>query len=179
MNLNESIISIGQTDFENAIKYGKRSNEIAGYTAPSLTELSYEFLKFKLPEYINNCQFEELIIGLFRDLGHNVFDYEFNNVDIKDALYFLCYVTDEVRDINKLELEYLSNDPDTELTQAGVNELNILGESNLIDSLANGDILKYDSIVKLKYSRIFDKQLMTVIHSRIQKKLQEIRSRKK
>lgn len=58
---------------------------------------------------------------------------------------------------------------------AGINELNILGDVNLIDALAGGDVLKWEAILDLPYGTIFDKQLRDNILAKIDKKLAENR----
>jgi hypothetical protein len=56
---------------------------------------------------------------------------------------------------------------------AGIRDLDILGDIATIDNLAGGDILKWNQIIELPYSMIFDKQLKNTIEHRISKKMNE------
>ncbi len=64
------------------------------------------------------------------------------------------------------------------MIQAGIKDLDVLGDFVMIDNLSGGDPLKYSSIENLPYSVIFNKQLKNTIENRVQKKLIEIQKEK-
>ena len=78
-----------------------------------------------------------------------------------------------------MEEQYLFSPPDSKLLQAGIKELDVLEDYNLIDTLANGDILKWKKIRKMPYSEVFNKQLKNTIEGRINKRLVEINKNQK
>jgi hypothetical protein len=69
--------------------------------------------------------------------------------------------------------------PDSDEIRAGVEELERFGFLNTLDRLAGGDVLKYDSILKEPAIKIYNKLLKDFIDSKIQKRLFEIKNKKK
>ena len=69
--------------------------------------------------------------------------------------------------------------PEPEMVAAGINELDELGDTNLIDALAKGDILKWEQVKDLPYEKIFDKQRKSTIESKIERKLRKNQKNKK
>ena len=101
---------------------------------------------------------------------------EKNNI----KLLFIFWVREQYEKINKLEETHLYNPPDSKLLQAGIKDLDILGDINTIDSLANGNVLDWlkNKIGLLPYSTIFNKLLKNTIEARINKNLIEINKQK-
>ena len=78
--------------------------------------------------------------------------------------------------IERLEVEGKMITPviSAEQKQAGIDNFDKLGIFNTIDMLAQGDPLKYDKILRLDYSTIFNKLLHSNISSNFDKKLNDI-----
>lgn len=76
---------------------------------------------------------------------------------------------DEREAIANLEAQNLRSEPDSDLMQAGISQMEIFGDMNTIDAMADGDILKYEKIKELPYHVIFDKTLMGITQRRIEK----------
>lgn len=57
---------------------------------------------------------------------------------------------------------------------AGFSELDIFGEANTVDSLAGGDILKWNQIEELPYYQVFTKLYLDKVRNKVEKKYSEI-----
>lgn len=167
---------LNQKEFDFLIKNGKRNNVAMGYEAKGLHLLPYQFVKHTLASFVESLDFTGLILTYLRYSGHNVFDYEIENLAPNDGMALVCWIFDEYNAIIKLENEYLKGDPDPDLYRAGINRLNQFGDMCLIDALSDGDLLKHDIIRSQPYYVIFDKQLKGMIEGEIQKSLQKIRT---
>lgn len=165
---------ISKEDLEFIIKNGKRSNEINGYHAEGIIYLSYNFVKIELPSLLQKGDLQAIVKEFFKEVNHTIK----GKIKVSEVMSFVLWLKDELERVYGLESEYLQSPPDNDLREAGIEELNELGELNIIDSLAGGDMLKWEAIKKLPYHMIFDKQRKTVIEAKIQKRLSEIMKRK-
>lgn len=175
MSFNLAIAQLSESDLLFLMKNGKRSSSLNGFDFESLIHFSFKFLKETLPDLIKKGNFERLFIEAFRERGIFVFYPDINRLDYNDMMYHLFWILDELTAIAKMEKEYLSSDADNRLVAAGIHHLDQFGNLNLIDSLAGGDILKWQEVQKLPYSVIFDKQYKTIIEANIQRKLAKIK----
>jgi len=94
-----------------------------------------------------------------------------------DFMYFLKWLEDQFKTLNERE-EQLNHDPKPELLEAGINELQVFGYLNVVDSLAGGDILKWKEISTLPYKEVYTKLLKEKVTNTIQERLLEIQKRK-
>ena len=179
MSFNAALSKISEDEFQFLMKNGIRSSVLNDFDFKSLIYNSFGFIKDTLPELIDKGDFERLIFEFFKDRKINLFICDIDRINYNEILYFLFWAKDELVMISKLEQEYLSAEPDIDLIAAGINEMNQFGDLNTIDSLANGDILKWEEIKKLPYNKVFDKQYKSVVEARIQKKLVKIKSKPK
>lgn len=120
-----------------------------------------------------------MIIESFRDRGLHYFIPDINQMPFNDILYFIFWIKDELETISNLESTYLVSDTDPDLAAAGVADLNKFGDINTIDSLAGGDVLKWEEVKRLPYHVIFDKQLKNITENSIEKKLLKIKNKPK
>lgn len=162
---------LGNATVEILTKRSKRLNTIAGEAFDDLTFLPYELLKHEIPNLVKQAKFEQVIFEIVRLRRNTVTLQEIEQLDNHDKLMFVFWVNDQYQLIANLEQQYLSTPPDPKLVNAGIKDLDVLGDVNLIDSLAGGDILKWEAVRNLPYAMIFDKQLKTTIENRINKKL--------
>lgn len=159
-------------------KFAKPRNKICGVTIDDLTFLPYNILKKKIPELFEEQKFDEAIHLILKHYKKNItfirVKLERNNI----KLLFILWVKKQYELINETESKYLFNPPDMKLLQAGIRELDILGDINTIDALADGDVLKWQKIESLPYETVFNKLLKNTIEARINKKLVEINKQK-
>ncbi|TSE05243.1 hypothetical protein [Aquimarina algiphila] len=154
-------------------KYVKPSNKIGKKEGKELLKIAYKDVNRVKDLYKQNKIIE--LIYFLTDCDE---DYLMSR-DYKEFIYFLRYVDDELSMILKLENKLNKADEGDELLvmrleQAGANDLNQFGTLNAIDSLANGDLLKWKLIEEMPYEMVYTKLLMNKIQSRVQRKYQEI-----
>jgi len=178
MSFDIAFQQLPEEQFQFLLKNGKRTSILLDYDFNSLVDCSYEFLKEILPDLAKKGNFEKLVWLMFADRGIQQFTCDIERIDYNDMLSFIFWIMDERESIAKMENEYLRNEPDPDMMAAGINEMEILGDIPAIYELANKDITKMDSVKKMKYSQIFDIQLMLVIQSRIEKRLIKIKQTK-
>lgn len=160
--------------FDQVIKFGKRSNVLFGSEVPMLIYFPYRFVKIDLPELLSSGNIEELIKLICEQQKIQI-----KEAKPKEVISFILWLKDEIEAIQQLESIHLNSTPDPDMIAAGVHELNELGEINVIDSLAGGDILKWAEIEKLPYHRIFDKLKKNTVESKVNKEYQKIVTRKR
>lgn len=166
--------NIDKTDFDMLIRFATRSNVLFGVEVPALIYMPYRFVKIELPEMLGSMNVTELFKTICEI--HSIEEKETTQIEI---ISFLLWLKDEAEAIQQLEQTHLSSTPDPDMEAAGVQELNQLGEINTIDSLAGGDILKWELVEQLPYHKVFDKLLKNLIENRVNKKYHKIISSKK
>ena len=163
-----------QDDYEFIKKFARRRNGICGVKMDDITELPYQTLKHKIPDLFKIGEFEKAMYLILKHYGKNVTFGNVRKSRNSHKLCFLLWIKEQYEKIGKMEEQYLYSPPDSKLLQAGIRELDILEDYNLIDALAQGDILKWKKIRKMPYSEVFNKQLKNTIESRVNKRLVEI-----
>lgn len=179
MGFNQALSKLSEQDFQFMLTNGKRRSKLLDYDFDSLIYCRWKFLKETLPELIKIGNFEKLVLEIFKDRDVHLFPPDIESIDPNQVMHFILWIKDEMDAIGKMEQLNLSGDPDPDLNAAGIAELSQFGDMNTIDSLAGGDILKWEQVKKLRYHVIFDKQLKSIIESRIEKKLAKIKSKPK
>lgn len=104
---------------------------------------------------------------------------ELLNRPYEDLIYFLKWVEEQLGKVQSLEAKLNQPDPDEmdqtgKLEAAGIKDLGIFDELNVIDELAGGDPLKWEAIQGLPYKAIYTKLLRNKIKSRVQRRYQEL-----
>lgn len=173
MRFNRFVSSI--QDIEMVQKYSERRNYLLGVHLSSLIHLPYVDLKRVLPDLIATGQLEKAILLVLRSKGRKVSGLRLRFTSNYKKLKFLFWIQDQYQVISELETRWLNSPPDSKMVAAGIQELDILGDKNIIDALAKGDVLKWAEVEKLSYERVFDKQLKTVIEARISRKLSKMK----
>jgi hypothetical protein len=148
-----------------------RKSRIFGLDFKSLIFSSYWLVKNDLPELLSANEFSEAIEAVCADKGYNL---KASDLDIVEAMPFILFLIDELGLIAEVEQKYLSTPPDNDLLNAGVKDLDEIGALNVVDSLANGNILEWDRIKKLSYNTVFDKLRKNTVEGKIQKKYNKI-----
>jgi len=164
--INENIKTLDQNAFNILFKNIKRNNTFEDFEVKRLIYYPYWDVKETLIEFIKINDYQSLIFYFTQK--------EIKDYSLKNCLPFIFYIFDELNFISNLEKEYLSSTPDNELVNAGVRELDRFGSLNVIDQLANGDILKWEEVKKLAYKDVFDKLWKSNIEQKIQKNYNKI-----
>lgn len=165
---------ITNQEFEIVKRFGKRSNILFGVEVPMLIYMPYRFVKIDLPDLLSEGNIQELIELICKQRS-----IEKKETKTSDIISFILWITDEFEAIQKLEQSHLSSAPDPDMIAAGSSELSQLGEINVIDQLAGGDILKWELVEQLPYHKVFDKLKKTTVENKVNKAYQQIISKKK
>lgn len=171
MLINDNITKLSDFEMDFLLKNGKRSSVLHNFDFESLTLFSFKFVKKTMPNLLKVGNFDKLIFEAFKDRNQNIFEVDVNYFNFKEVLYFIFWLKDEMEHWAKMESDYLSSEPSADMLGAGINELDKFGINNVIDSLAGGDITKYEQIEAMSYGTIFDKQWKSSVENSIQKKL--------
>lgn len=151
----------------------KRTNFLFGEECKSLDAMPYKIVKKTIPELFKDNKFEEIIKLIFW-----VTDEAIDKADERELLSFILWVKDGLEMISKYENDLLSSSPDIDLINAGINKLDMLGDLPLIDSLAGGDMEKWEAIESMPYHKVFKKMLLNKLNGEINKDYQKIISDK-
>lgn len=86
---------------------------------------------------------------------------------------------EQFKEIAEAEAIHLKSTTTNEQLQAGVKMFDEFGVMNTIDSLANGNILNYDKVLKIDYNTVFIKLKMLKFASQYKENYSKIMNRKK
>lgn len=161
-------------DYDFIKKFAKRKNGLCGVALQDITDLKYQDLKHTIPDHFNNGEFEKAMHLILKHYDKSITFGKVRKAKNADKLCFLLWIKEQYEKIGKMEETYLYTPPDPKLMQAGIKELDVLEDINIVDNLAGGDILKWEKVRKMPYSEIFNKQLKNTIEGRINKRLVEI-----
>lgn len=154
-------------------KYSERIDTLLGIKVTDFTYLPYRIVKQEIREMIYNSQLDEVILLVLKCYKKTVTLKQVKKIDNYEKLKFIFWLQDQVKTINEMERKHLVTPPDPKLVAAGIEELDVLGDDNLIDSLAGGDVAKWEEIRNIPYDIIFRKQLKTNIEARIAKRMEK------
>lgn len=165
---------ISSADYKFIKKYSKRTSTLCGITLDDITDLPWDVLKHEVPKLFETNHLENAIHLVLKHYQKNITFTNVRKAPNNKKLLFLLWLRDQYETINQVEKKYLHSQPEAKQLQAGIQQLDVLGDINIIDNLAQGDILKWHKIRKMKYSDVFNKMLKNTIEVRINKKLIEI-----
>lgn len=167
-SLEEVLSTLAPEEMKLLIATGKRSNRIGKHQVKSLIYHPYWMVKVELPDMLKNARFTELVQELF--------EKKLKRAKPKDVFSVVLWVKDELEAIYRLESEYLSSPPDTDLVNAGIKDLDQLGEFNVIDNLVTGwnGAYSHEDVKSMPYHFIFDKLRKNNIEAKISKRYQKI-----
>ena len=119
----------------------------------------------------------ELIQKLSEICNKKMSIFEINNSDVSQLFRTINEIEYNFEEIAKYEA-MLSGSTDADLENAGISELNQFGDLNTIDTLAGGDMLKWDLILEKEWWDVFNKLLKDKIERDIQKRYSIIQQNK-
>lgn len=115
------------------------------------------------------------LCSLTLGIGHR----ELLAADYRALVYYLRFVRDQMQQVQALEAKLNKEHADeideiSRLEAAGISEMNIFEELNLIDELAGGDPLKWEAIQALPYKAVYTKLLRNKIKGRVNRRYQQL-----
>ena len=108
---------------------------------------------------------------------YGITDAQFNNLGIFNVYAAYLWIAHQFKQMMETEIEQLSFELENEEKEAGAEELQNFGYAVALDGLAGGDILKYDSYLKLPYAKVFRKLCLDKTRYEINKNMQRNASR--
>lgn len=141
--------------------------------------------KLKEMRFSEVIDVRELLSNLTLDNQLKSVSMVYSNVPVNDlakmkAVKFFAlfnYVVKEVKLIVDGE-KFLHSEPDGDMQRAGIHKLNRFGILSAVDTLAGGDVLRWEIIMKQRYSRIFAKLCLNKVRSDIENDYAEIMRKK-
>jgi hypothetical protein len=146
------------------------------YSAPPIKAMTFGEV-VDLKKFITSSDFNDKIRAV-----EIVYKISFETLSEMKAIKFfplLNYITKEIEVIAENEAKTLSGDYDSDMINAGVEELSQFGVITTIDTLANGDVLKWQSILDMRYSTVFTKLYLNKVKAKIETEYQKILDRKR
>jgi len=169
----------------------ERNNKLLGYELKELMSLPYLFIKETLIESINELQtssFESdkdlmkkvrsIVFLIVQKNDFKITDKQYNNINDSVILSTFYWINDQLTQLLELETEHLSSSPDPTLLQAGVMRLNNLGEMVTLMNLSKGDYFLAKKYGELPYEEVFWLLSYNMISNDIEKKVNEIISKR-
>ena len=170
---------LGRDHVEIVRKFIPAEDNLCGITIKDITLCSYQEIKHILPELMDANKYEEVIYTILKTKKKNITFAKIYRSNIRKRMLFIFWIQEQYKLINRLEDEMLISSPSSEQINAGIHTLNVLGDVNIIDSLSNGNVLKWAEIRNMPYGRIFEKQLRGVLMDRIAEKMENNRKNKR
>ena len=164
---------VSQKDFDKMLKFGKASNEIAGYASKRFVELPYGLVKIDLPNM--QMQKEPDALGIVELIMKGQYpDFDINQATGNEVISFMLWIKNEQEFISKLEEANLSSEPEVELVAAGIQEMNQFLGWNAVRSLAKEFSKDPDEIKEWPYHKVYLFQKMDTVSAKIDKKYRKI-----
>ena len=117
--------------------------------------------------------FMEIVLYLLKENGKSIEESELLTLRADHYYFFISFIREELIRISNMENE-LYAPPSSDLMLAGIDRLNVFEDANVIDSLASGDLLKWEKITKLPYEMVYTKLMMNKVHNEIKESYSDI-----
>ena len=163
-------LNIGYTFNPGVYKALKESNELCGIKARRVT--TFKYLKVD--------KWKQMILaGDVLGVMSQILNVSIDKILLTkhtDFVYFLKWVESEFIEIVKIEKD-LNLEPEDEMIEAGIADMALFGVVNILDGLADGNVLGWDRVGDLPYEKVHIKLLKNKKETIIKRNLAEIRKR--
>lgn len=102
------------------------------------------------------------------------FSEKIKSCNFLESINFLKNILNQIEEILQAEKKIPSNPATPEMISAGVKMFDQLGIMSVVDMISGGDVTKYDQVLEIEYSVIYQKLLKIGITSVYEKKYKEI-----
>lgn len=173
--LEHTISQLNDDELKILVNNCVRSPILMGKEIDGLHLHPYWFVKVEIPDMLKNMELTKLIMR-FTDATFG----EVCRQKHSELFSFVMWVRDELEAIHNLERQYLSAPPDIDLINAGIRELDELGEFSTIDNLVKEwqGAYTHDEVKNMPYHFIFDKLRKNNIEAKVSKQYNKIISSK-
>lgn len=165
-------------NFDLVKKHAERTNRICGVEMDNLFGVPFWEVKQEIPKLINDGEIERAIHKVIVSEKNITFGKVKDSDNYEKAKFFF-WMLDQYEVIAKLEETKLMSNPDPDLSAAGVDKLNVLESFNIIDNIAHKYSYTHAEAKELTYDTVFSIQLKEKIEREINKKLSEIKRKKR
>lgn len=165
------------------IKQSLKANEVLRLKSSFSTkqikakQSDFWFLPWSTLLEIREAVIEQNLVEVFR-LVYGINQNQFLSLDVFNAFSAYKWVIQKLEDIALIEKQELGDGLTPEEKEAGAEALKEFGYSVTLDSLAKGNILRYNKILKKPYAVIFRKMCLDKTNNEIKKNYSENASRK-
>ena len=143
------------------IKHSLRPNPTLRKKRKDIKPKEFDFWKLKWNDIILLRHYlKEKDVKAVHKLVYGINDKDFLRLDLFNCSACYKWVASKINDINAIEKDRLASEPTSEEKEAGVDRLNEFDYSVALDSLAGGDLSKYDYLLNLPYAKIFRKMCL-------------------
>ncbi len=102
----------------------------------------------------------EILKGIF-----SINETQFYNASVFDVFAAFAWVTEEMQVVFEAERLKLHSKPTQKQISAGIEEFDQLDDVPAIDSMAGGDLEKWDEVLEMPYGKIMRKMLLNKIQN--------------
>jgi len=163
-----------EVDF--VLKYGA-FNPLDLFKIGDIFEATFGFVK-DAQGYIN---YSGLDFANYIDLISTNFGIKEKDLAVKKVLDIKCsmiWLEAQIEQVNEIESMKLGSEPSAEEQRAGVERFEKYRSFLQFDALTGGDILKYEQLRKVPYSKCLMKLMLEADRAEFNERLMKIRSRK-
>lgn len=169
----------------------ERNNKLLGNELKEMMQLPYLFIKETLIEEITELttstfesekdlmiKVRQVVFLVVEKNDFKITEKQYNSINDTVILSTFYHINDQLTQLLELETEHLSSPPDATLLQAGVMRLNSLGEMVTLMNLSKGDYFLAQRYGQLPYEEVFWLLSYNMISNDIEKKVNEIISKR-
>lgn len=171
-------------------EFGETTNKILGHELTELMKFRYIFVKENLIDTIQSLQevknevesyakVKEIVLMVLQEDKAKVTSSQLDKADAGVVMSFFYNIINQLTELTQLEKDHLSSSPDPTMLAAGVSRLNNLGEMVTLMGIANDDYFLAKKYGDLPYEEVFWILLYKLVKGDIEKKANEIISKKK
>lgn len=143
-----------QDQYDYYLRYGKLKPEDV-LNIGSFFELPFGFVKDMQYYASEGLDWKTFLETISEQLNRDI--KELSNLSIFELQKARLYCIEEVKKVNKIEVDFLGHDTTPEEEQADISRFSSYGAFIQFDKLAEGNLLKFEEIKKLKYDLCFTK----------------------
>lgn len=156
-------------------KNGVESRQVNEYEIKELFYMPYWFVKVELNEHFKDFELTTILEKVFK---FSNIDLEVCHVDTQTQMKLICYLFNTLTKVFQMEAQQFQSEVDPLAVAAGAENFSMFGEYNVLNSLSNGDLTKWDAIKQTPYEYCLTKLLMNKTQSQFDKKYAELQREK-
>lgn len=166
-SVSDMMDSVDVDTFKVLLNSSKPRNEILGVTIPEV--LQWKFCD--VMSLMGDATPFEVVLKVL-NFHSDVSEKELLKAPANVFVSVLRFIKDQIAKVNRLQ-EQLSSEPDGDLVNAGIKDLDKFGHVNIYYAISN-DPRDWDAISEVPYGKMFTKLMIDKTNSDIQKRYNQI-----